>query len=175
VLTLVFRAAETGAAAELAALIPQLSVPVDTPNGDGDSALHLVALYGYIECARVLLDQGARAGAADEGGAVPLHDAAAGGFRELVALLLDAAPECLDVGDQDGDTPLHNAARGGHAEVVQLLLDRGADQGAVNADLRTPLALAMPGSEAAQVLQQAAAGQADRGGTPPASATDAET
>lgn len=72
VLTLVYRAAECGDEAELRQLLPTLSVPLDTRGGDGDTALHLAALYGHLGCARALLEGGARADIADEDGAVPL-------------------------------------------------------------------------------------------------------
>lgn len=73
VLTLVYRAAECGDEAELRQLLPTLSVPLDTRGGDGDTALHLAALYGHLGCARVLLEGGARADIPDEDGAVPLY------------------------------------------------------------------------------------------------------
>lgn len=64
---------------------------------------------------RLLLDAGARADVADSDGALPLHDAAAGGYGEIVTMLLDAAPSTLDRGDSEGDTALHN---------VRLALER---------------------------------------------------
>lgn len=57
----------------------------------------------------------------------PLHDAAAGGFAEIAALLADAAPASVGARDEDGETPLHAAARGDHGPVVALLLAHGAD------------------------------------------------
>lgn len=142
ILTLVFRAAEHGDEAELQQLLPSLSVPVDTPGSDGDTALHLAALYGHTGCAKILLDAGAKADIADEDGAVPLHDAAAGGYRDLAELLLDNAVGCVNVADGDGDTPLHNAARGGFEDVIALLLQRGADPTIRNNDFQTPASLA---------------------------------
>ena len=44
----------------------------------------------------------------------------AGGYADICAMLLDAAPSAIDRGDSEGDTPLHNAARGGHEAVVQV-------------------------------------------------------
>lgn len=156
-LTLLYRAAEGGDAAELSQLLQGLSVSVDTRGADSDTALHLAALYGRVECARVLLDAGARASLADDDGALPLHDAAAGGYVALVEMLLEAAPQCINDADCDGDTPLHNAARGGSAETVRLLLERGARPGLSNMDLRTPASLAVAGSEAQQLLLAAEA------------------
>jgi ankyrin repeat protein len=69
---------------------------------------------------------------ADDDGAVPLHDAAAGGYLRLCEMLLAAAPAALHQADAEGDTPLHNAARGGHEDVVALLLSHGADPTVLN-------------------------------------------
>lgn len=77
---------------------------------DSDTAIHLAALYGHASCVRVLLDAGARADVADADGALPLHDAAAGGYVEIAGMLLDAAPATLDRGDSEGDTALHNVS-----------------------------------------------------------------
>ena len=142
ILTLVFRAAEHGDEAELQQLLPSLSVSLDTPGSDGDTALHLAALYGHTGCAKILIDGGAKADLADEDGAVPLHDAAAGGYTELAALLLDNAPGCVNTPDGDGDTPLHNAARGGFIDVIRLLLQRNADPTMRNNDFQTATSLA---------------------------------
>lgn len=79
---------------------------------DSDTAIHLAALYGHAECVRLLLQRGARADVADADGALPLHDAAAGGYLDICTMLLDAAPLTIDRGDSEGDTALHNAARG---------------------------------------------------------------
>ena len=67
-----------------------LPLPTDGPNrralqgSEGDTALHLAALYGHEACVRVLLAHGARVDAADEEGALPLHDAAAGGYHSIL-------------------------------------------------------------------------------------------
>ena len=83
VLTLVYRAAELGDDVDLQLLLPSLSVSIDTRGPDGDCALHLTALYGHLACANVLIEAGAKADLADEEGAVPLHDAAAGGTKRF--------------------------------------------------------------------------------------------
>jgi hypothetical protein len=142
ILTLVFRAAEHGDEAELEQLLPTLSVHLNTPGRDGDTALHLASLYGHVGCARILLDAGAQPDLPDEDGAIPLHDAAAGGYTELVQLLLDRGAEAsINAADCDGDTPLHNAARGGNIEVVQLLLQRDADPSLTNNAVKTAAGL----------------------------------
>lgn len=87
----------------------------------------MAALYGHTPCVELLLGAGAQPGVRDPDGSTALHDAAAGGYTDVVRLLLEADPRLALTTDDDGDTPLHNAARGGHAESAQLLLDAGAD------------------------------------------------
>lgn len=114
---------------------------VDTPGPDGDTALHLAALYGRLECVRLLLEAGAHAAARNpEDLTTPLHDAAAGGYLDVVRALLDdpRGAASLQAQDSDGDTPLHNAARGGHGHVVNFLLARGAAPAARNHAGKTP-------------------------------------
>jgi len=153
ILTLVFRAAEHGDEAELGQLLPTLSVHINTPGPDGDTALHLASLYGHVGCARMLLDAGAQPDLPDEDGAIPLHDAAAGGYTELVEMLLDrGAGASINAADSDGDTPLHNAARGGNIEVVLLLLQREANPFLTNNAEKTATGLASDNSRLHEVL-----------------------
>ncbi|KAJ6871156.1 hypothetical protein NC652_036732 [Populus alba x Populus x berolinensis] len=56
-----------------------LNGSIDEPVEDGDTALHLTCLYGYCPCVQLLLERGANLEAKDEDGAIPLHDACAGG------------------------------------------------------------------------------------------------
>eukprot|EP00887_Chlorella_sp_A99_P002826 scaffold6.g2826.t1 len=129
-LTRVLAAAEQGDAGELAEQLTQLTVSVNTRGGEGDTALHLASLYGHTDCVKVLLEQGARADVADEEGALPIHDAAAGGYLDILCMLLDSAPICIDAPDAEGDTPL-------------------------NDEFKTAVQVAERGSSLRQVLQQA--------------------
>jgi hypothetical protein len=118
--------------ARLAVAQPQQQQPqrlLSAPGADGDTALHLAALYGRARVARRLLDAGADAAAVNpEDGTLPLHDAAAGGYDAIVGLLLERCGGAgLGHADEDGDTPLHCAARGGHLTTVLRLLKAGAD------------------------------------------------
>lgn len=157
VLAGVLQDAELGDADHLAELLPTLQVSIDTRGPDGDSALHLACLYGHDRCAQLLLDAGAKADVADDDDAVPLHDAAAGGYLRICEMLLAAAPAALHQADAEGDMPLHNAARGGHGDVVALLLSQGADPTVPNKDGRTPAQLADEGTAMRRVLEEAEA------------------
>lgn len=141
-LTQLLQACEAGQVAPVQQLIAELPSPVtvDTPGPDGDTALHLAALYGRIECVQLLLESGADAGTVNQqDGSTVLHDAAAGGYLDICELVLARAqPDIVNTADEDGDQPLHNAARGNHLDVVRLLLAKGADPKARNQSGSTP-------------------------------------
>lgn len=117
---------------------------LNAKNADGETALHLAALYGKSDFAKTLVDAGADVFALDENAGTPAHDACASGRIDVVRAIFGAADalgrtrELLDARDEDGETPLHLAARGEHADVVRFLLSRGADARAESASGETP-------------------------------------
>ncbi|CAK9143522.1 unnamed protein product [Ilex paraguariensis] len=137
-----------------------LSGSIDEPVEDGDTALHLTCLYGYLPCVQLLLERGACLEAKDEDGALPLHDACAGGFTEIVQLLIHTSndPVCvkrmLESVDVEGDTPLHHAARGEHVDVIRLLLSSGSSPTKTNVYGQIPSELADPGTEAKRIFEE---------------------
>ncbi|KAJ9184358.1 hypothetical protein P3X46_004090 [Hevea brasiliensis] len=155
-------AAQVGDVNSLSGALDNLNGSIDEPVEDGDTALHLVCLYGYLPCVQLLLERGANLEAKDEDGAIPLHDACAGGFAEIVQLLLNSAnsAECvkrmLETVDAEGDTPLHHAARGEHANVIRLLLASGAPVTKPNVYGKNPSELPDPDTEASRILESAA-------------------
>ncbi|KAM7464211.1 hypothetical protein LguiA_032332 [Lonicera macranthoides] len=136
-----------------------LSGSIDEPVEDGDTALHLTCLYGYLPCVQLLVERGASLEAMDEDGAIPLHDACAGGFVDIVQFLITSANDpqrvkrMLELVDVEGDTPLHHAARGEHADVVRVLLAAGASPTKRNSYGKTPAELADPDTEASRILE----------------------
>ncbi|CAM8878845.1 unnamed protein product [Rhodiola kirilowii] len=154
-------AAQLGDVNALRQALDNLTGSLDEPVEDGDTALHLTCLYGYLPCVQLLLERGACLEAKDEDGAIPLHDACAGGFKEIVQLLINHAPDSdcvmrmLDSVDAEGDTPLHHAARGEHLDVIRLLLASGASPTKTNTYGKTPGDLAEPDTEVKRVLVDA--------------------
>ncbi|ERN00535.1 hypothetical protein AMTRI_Chr07g26700 [Amborella trichopoda] len=157
------KAAELGDVDQLRHALDNLNGSIDDPVEDGDTALHLTCLYGFLPCVQLLLERGANLEAKDEEGAIPLHDACAGGFTEIVQLLINTARDSevvkriLNTTDEDGDTPLHHAARGEHLEVVQLLVREGASLTAANVYGKVPAELSEPETEVRCFLAAAAA------------------
>ncbi|CAN0926187.1 Poly [ADP-ribose] polymerase tankyrase-1 [Linum grandiflorum] len=158
----ILSAAQSGNAEALTHALDNFDGNIDVPLEDGDTALHLVCLYGHFSCAQILLEKGANVEVKDEDGAIPLHDACAGGYTEIVQLLLshanspDSVKRMLETVDDEGDTPLHHAARGEHKEIVNLLLASGASVTRTNSYGKTPSELAEPGTEVRTILEATA-------------------
>ncbi|KAM1467142.1 hypothetical protein ACFX2I_032282 [Malus domestica] len=147
---------------------------IDDSVEDGDTALHLACLYGNLSCVQLkiilrmwlLLERGAKLEAKDEDGAIPLHDACAGGYTEVVQLLINSANDAehekkmLETVDAEGNTPLHHAARGEHADIIRLLLASGALPTKANLYGKIPSDLPEAVTEARRLLDAASAGMA---------------
>ncbi|KAI8475925.1 MAG: ankyrin repeat-containing domain protein [Monoraphidium minutum] len=183
----IFTACEDDIPDELPLLLERLAASewgVDTPGPDGDTALHLAALYGSDRCAELLLAAGARVAAINaEDGSSALHDAAAGGHDAILTALADAARRqlgeaggdggggggggafaaLLDLRDAEGETALHTAARGGHLSTVRLLLALGASPGIASGDGSLPADEA-DDDDVAALLRDAACGGGAGGG-----------
>jgi uncharacterized protein len=101
---------------------------VNTPQGDGMTALHWAAVRGNGALAELLLEAGADVAAETRIGAyTPLHLAAREGAADVVRALLEAGAEAGATTRSGEASPLHLAAGAGSAEAVALLLDRGLD------------------------------------------------
>lgn len=84
------------------------------------TALQAAAASGDNESARLLVDAGADADAAQPGGFTALHSAAMSGNRELVELLLGRGAHATARTDA-GKTPVELAREHGHDELAALL------------------------------------------------------
>lgn len=105
---------------------------------EGDTALTMAAVKGFLEEAKTLLDHGANLEAGDKFGNTPLNCASWYGHVSMVELLLDRGVN-LEVANNSGFTPLIIASHNGHVPVVELLLNRGANIEAVDNDCNTVL------------------------------------
>lgn len=127
---------------------------ISTPNGFGNTALHVAAtgggldggpsfldfLFGkYTKIMRLLLANGADPHVRNKQGATPLLDSAELGFKKGAELLLKHGAK-VDAADDDGNTPLIAAAgNGGGLSIIKLLLKAGANVRAANEDGNTVL------------------------------------
>eukprot|EP00752_Nemacystus_decipiens_P011495 g10207.t1 len=138
--------------------------PDATRDGRGNTALHLAAIHGHSEVARVLVGAGASTEAAvargENEGLTPLRLAAERGHLSTVRVLLAAGADTAAEDLVDRATALHAAAEAGHTAVVVELVGRGrASLEARAVSGQTPLrwALSLGRAAAAAALLNAGA------------------
>jgi hypothetical protein len=100
---------------------------VDSKGLFGATPLMRAAYNGNVTIAKELLLRGADPTSVDYGGATPLHLASRMGHKEMVELLVEAAPKYFDQADNDGWTPLMRATIAKNNSIVKFLLTKGAD------------------------------------------------
>ena len=113
---------------------------------DGWTPLHLAAFFGQLEAADLLVRHGAEVEATSTNAmkTAPLHAAAAGRQRDLIAFLLGAGAQ-INRPQEGGWTALHAAAQNGDRAIAELLIIHGADVTARAENGQTPLDLALLG------------------------------
>jgi ankyrin repeat protein len=99
---------------------------VNTPQGDGTTALHWAAHWDDRPLAELLIRAGAGVNAANDLGVTPLWLACENGSAAMVERLLQAGAN-PNLKLTSGETPLMMAARSGNARVVKMLLAQKAD------------------------------------------------
>jgi ankyrin repeat protein len=108
-------------------------------NNDGSTPLRRASENGHEQAVQALLDLGADTTICDKKHLWnPLHIASHTGFKAVVDMLLQEAPNLM-APDVNGNTALHLAARQGHDETTLLLLDHGADVNFLNQLLVLPV------------------------------------
>ena len=108
------------------AIAENLGVDVNQTNTYGETPLHVAALNGQLDVARLLLENGAEVNQALTNGATPLWVAAHQGQLDVAKLLLEGGAD-VNQANTYGATPLHVAAHQGQLDVVKLLIQRGAE------------------------------------------------
>lgn len=96
---------------------------------NGWTPLHIAALSGWYEPAKVLVENGSDLNIVDKRGATPLFYAVLTGNREaakVAVLLLNHGAE-FNKPMSDGSTPLLIAVQKGKEDAVNLFLEKGAD------------------------------------------------
>jgi ankyrin repeat protein len=128
-----------------------LGADLGARNPAGHTALHIAALAGQADVARLLIAHGAdRNGRLAHNGETPLHLAALFGRRKVIDVLLDMGVD-VNIQDNDGVTPLQYARRRLQANAVDLLIARGAQI--------DHLADAVNAGDVARVVELIAAGE----------------
>ena len=83
---------------------PDNNTDPDAVDSSGQTALHLCADRGHVDCLSILIKKGANVDASDDDGITPLQAAVISGHVDACRLLLDAGAN-PDKPDRDGDTP----------------------------------------------------------------------
>ena len=133
-------------------------VDVNAAQVDGMTALHWAAYLDDFEIAKLLIEAGANAKAANRYGVPPLSLACLNGSTAIVELLLNAGAD-PNATLRGGETVLMTAARTGRSGPVKALLARGAEVNAKERRSQTAImwAAAEGHTEVVELLIQAGA------------------
>jgi ankyrin repeat protein len=105
------------------ALLNHKDIKLEARASNGDTILMLASYLGNFPFVKALVEHDAEI---NQVGWCALHYAAAGGNKEIVALLLEKSAY-IDAESPNKTTPLMMAARSGKHLIVNLLLEEGAD------------------------------------------------
>ncbi len=105
---------------------------------DGNTPLHLAALWDYPEAVSFLIDHGAAVNARNDQGLTPLHYAVKNNSVEICRIL-QAREAKIDARDNYGNTPLHTAISWGSSQCAKFLLLLKANVELRNLSGNTPM------------------------------------
>ena len=108
---------------EIVDVLLKADAVVNADDFDGNTALHLAALYGHQIVVDLLLKAGANVNRSKIGGKTALHVATEMGRTEIVRRLLKTCVE-VDKVDRDGHTALHFA---NYVGIAKCLIEAGAN------------------------------------------------
>ncbi len=119
--------------ASIVELVLSRGAMLETPlmekeDDDGFTALHMSALKGALQAARVILRHPGGSDMLqlrDDEGRTPLHDAASAGNLKMVRLFLESGADMNACG-KDGRSSLGEAITHGHEALASVLLSQGA-------------------------------------------------
>lgn len=126
---------------------------IDAQNAGNRTPLHVAAIFGQVESARILLENKANIEAwyGDEK-RTPLHLACQNGYIKFVKFLLEEKEAKIEAKDEFGYTALHIAAEENQDEIVTLLTNLGADREARTESGKTALHIATEKGQTEAVL-----------------------
>lgn len=104
-------------------LLDQKDIKLEARAANGDTILMLASYLDNLSFVKAIIEHGAEI---NQVGWCALHYAAAGGNKDIVALLLEKSAY-IDAESPNKTTPLMMAARSGKHIIVNLLLEEGAD------------------------------------------------
>ncbi|KAK6070940.1 glycerophosphoryl diester phosphodiesterase [Seiridium cupressi] len=118
--------------ASIVKMLVQAGININWQDETGESALHIAARFGHLECAKILLqgnaDQKADLELFEKSFAwTPLHIAAVDGHLEVAQLLLENGAQAAKM-DSFGWTAKEHAALRGHITLANLLLSYTKDE-----------------------------------------------
>ncbi|GAM29126.1 hypothetical protein SAMD00019534_123020, partial [Acytostelium subglobosum LB1] len=100
-----FSSARSGNCEDIAQLVKLKSVPLDTPDHLGNTALHYAATAGHADVIEILIKVGANVNCQNKVGDTPLHKAAGRARLPCIKVLVNLGKANVDIRNRDGERP----------------------------------------------------------------------
>ena len=127
----VFNASARGHDGCLRRLIENGARDIDRSDDILRTPLFYASRFGYLECIKILIANGADVNKCDRWDETPLHQATIYGRADCLEYLIDHGSGTTKINinatDNIGETSLHIASANGHEDCVRILLYKGAD------------------------------------------------